>query len=120
MRRYYDPELGYIAQAFRGKKNPPAAQHNEALIECEQIEGREFVDELIAEAQALREGRRLRPGIDYGLRPVTRWRGGAQVVDSAGGDLSQPRSEPAELRHFAVRKCSGHPNCCSKKSEVVG
>lgn len=106
VRRYYDPEFGYVAQAFRGKKHKPTAQHNEELCQCEHIEGVAFVDELVDEARAAREHKRLRPGIDYGLPSVTRWSGGKQVsaAREPSGDLF-PQSSPADLSHFGVRKC---------------
>lgn len=124
VRRYYDPEWGYVAQAFRGKKHPPAAQHNDELIECERIERLEFIDELVAEAAARREGRHVRPGIDYGLPQVTRWEKGRQVATADQcGDLSQPPSRPSDLSHFGVRKCAGHSvagDGDQKKSVAVG
>ena len=106
VRRYYDPEFGYVAQAFRGKKNKPTEQHNSELCQCEHIEGVAFVDELVEEARGARAGKRMRPGLDYGLPQVTKWKDGRRIPEAkeACGDLL-PGSAPSELSHFGVRKC---------------
>lgn len=106
VRRYYDPEWGYVAQAFRGKTNPPTGEHNDALCQCEHIEGIAFVDELVAEAEARRAGHKLRPGIDYGLRAVTHWDGLKPLPEAPYcGDLSsEAPSAPRDLLHFGIRK----------------
>lgn len=110
VRRYYDPEFGYVAQAFRGKKNKPTVQHDSELCQCEHIEGVAFVDELVEEARASRGGKYLRAGIDYGLPQVTQWKAGKRVsaVKDPCGDLL-PGSAPADLTAFGIRKCPVQP-----------
>lgn len=72
VRRYYDPQLGYTAQALKGNGQPPAARLEQLRI-CEQIEEQLFIDELVRDAQQRRA--RDGPRIDGGVPPVTRWRG---------------------------------------------
>jgi hypothetical protein len=76
VRRYYDPEHGYIAQAFKGKAIPPASRLA-VLHDCESIEEGLFIEDLVQEAQRART--RSRPKAPAGLPPVTHWKGVERV-----------------------------------------
>jgi len=94
LRRYYDPQWGYIAQAFRGKK-VVAPQRQEVLVQCEAIDSREFLREL----EHIHEQQRLgnaRAGPIIG--PVSRWRNGVLTRPETFAEQQEQRPE--------MRKCA--------------
>jgi hypothetical protein len=91
VRRYYDPVLGYTAEALKGKSNPNP-ERLEQLRLCERIEEREFIDELTNNALQLSESTRL--------PPVTYW---TQLEGSAEDSPRQPAIFFNPTLHFPPR-----------------
>ena len=106
-RRYYSPNWGFTAQPFTGKKQQ-SPERVQFLSECQSIEEREFIRELIAEQEARTKPPTRWGALYYVLPPVTHWINGVQVpipsdhgkevmfVGGLGLDLSVP-SKPIQL-----------------------
>jgi len=77
MRRYFDPQWGYVAQAFTGKSQV-APERAAILHQCERIEEHQFIHELV-EMQRARKTNRPDNTIDR-LPPVSHWKGGVRCA----------------------------------------
>jgi hypothetical protein len=117
VRRYYDPEWGYVAQAFRGKKKPTPHERNQHLIEIETIEGREFVDELVSESRERASSGRWGTDHEHALPPISHWKGGTlQPLEKDGQGLLAKCPD----RRERARLFPNLPNNLPKRSDLFG
>lgn len=106
VRRYYDPEWGYVAQAFRGKKTPTPPERNQELIGIEAIETEAFVQELQEDVRQ-RYAVRWKGTNRNGLPPQAHFHKGV-LRKTEPLDAFLPEGKPSDCTvfNFREKKCS--------------